>query len=396
MTGELNTEVASDPASCRAMAGWLTTLSLGVYDTGNAIYRAREASESGWQGAAANAFRHSLAPMGRDADQLVEVINQARRALDVFADEIDTVGARLAQARQVAVAARLIVTPTAILPPGPGPGAPPVHSDGPGTPQAETRYRDAVTAYEAAVAGYEARIAAFTEVSITVAEARHKETEAHHTLDAAMDQGRAGAKGLNPAATALTGAALGAVQNTQAVANNLIQQADKIRDHADRMQALAVEPTATQAVRSAATRAAAAAQDGQARTRAQAERLQRPISWIPESARQRIAASPGEYIKDGKGWVGLGKSAARGVPFVGAGTSVVFGMADVASGKPVGQVAAETGAGLGGGVIGGMAGATIGSAIFPGVGTVIGGVVGGIIGSMTATDGVTRAMGDNK
>lgn len=86
--------------------------------------------------------------------------------------------------------------------------------------------------------------------------------------------------------------------------------------------------------------------------------------------------------------------AARGVPFVGTGLIVASGSADVAMGKPVGQVVAETGAGLGGGVVGGMAGAAIGSAIFPGVGTVVGGVVGGVIGSITATEGVGRAMGD--
>lgn len=120
MAGELNTEVKSDPASCRATAAWLGRLSPGVDDASNAIHGARSTSEFCWQGAAAEAFRDSLSPMTKDADELAAIIDRVRQALEIFADEIDTVRARLVQAREVAMAARLIVTPTAILPPGPG------------------------------------------------------------------------------------------------------------------------------------------------------------------------------------------------------------------------------------------------------------------------------------
>lgn len=394
MAGELNTEVRSDPASCRATAAWLGRLSPGVDDAGNAIHGARSNSESCWQGPAAEAFRDSLSPMTKDADELAAIIDRVRQALETFADEIDTVRARLAQAREVAMAARLIVTPTAILPPGPEPDTAPVHPIGPMIPETEAVHAAAVRAHELAVSTYVAKVDAFAEASATVTEARSREADAHGALDAAMDQGGTDAQTLKSIGIGVVSAALGAIAGLQVAASDLFRTASRLKEHGARMQELAANPNGPISTRAAATRAARMAAEGEARTRAAAERLARPIHNIPEGIRQGIANSPGEYIRDGRGWVGLGKNAARGVPFVGTGLIVGSGVADVAMGKPVGHAAAETGAGLGGAVVGGMAGAAIGSAIFPGVGTVIGGVAGGIIGSITASEGVGAAMGD--
>jgi hypothetical protein len=332
--------------------------------------------------------------MLRDADELVDLTSRVRQALRIFADEIDTVRARLGQAREVAMAARLIVTPAAILPPGPGPGAAPVHPSGPITPEVEARHIAVVHAYETAAAVYSAKVDAFDEVCATVAEERRREAGAHRALEAAMDRGGTDAQTLRSLGMGMVGAALGTIAGLQSTVNDLLREADKLREHGKRMQALAADPAAPASTRTAAAQAARAAAAGEARTRAEAERLRRPVRGIPEGVRQAIANSPGSYIRDGKGWVGLGRSAAGGAPFVGVSMVVLSGAADVIRGKPVGQAAAETGASLGGGVVGGMAGATIGSAIFPGVGTVVGGVVGGIIGSITAADGVGRARGD--
>ncbi|MGH3940877.1 MAG: WXG100 family type VII secretion target [Pseudonocardiaceae bacterium] len=394
MAGELNTEVKSDPASCRATAAWLSRLTPGVAEAGDAIHGARSASESCWQGAAAEAFRDSLNPIRKDSDELAAISDRVRQALEIFADEIDTVRARLRQAREVAVAARLIVTPTAILPPGPSPDTAPVHPIGPMTPEAEAGHADAVRAHEAAVSTYATKVNAFTEASVTVAEARLREADAHSALDAVMDRSGTDAQTLKSIGIGVVSVALGALAGLQLAASDLLRAADKLQEHGARMQALAADSNGPISTRAAAAHTATMAADGEARTRADAERLGRPIRYIPEGIRHGVANSPGEYIRDGGGWVGLGKNAARGVPFVGTGVVVASGAADVAMGKPVGQVAAETGAGLGGGVVGAMAGATIGSAIFPGVGTVVGGVVGGVIGSITATEGVGRAMGD--
>ncbi|MGH3794682.1 MAG: hypothetical protein ACRDSP_07305 [Pseudonocardiaceae bacterium] len=292
------------------------------------------------------------------------------------------------------MAARLIVTPTAILPPGPGPGLTPTPPMGPMTPDAQARYADTAHMYEAVVATYAAKVHAFDEASATVVDARLREAEAHRALDVAMDRGGTDLSGIKFIGTTVVSVALGVIAGLQTAVSDLLRKADKLRNHGERMQALADEPEASAATRAAAIWAANAAATGEARTRADARRLQGPIRAVPADARLTIAHNPGEYIRDGKGWVGLGKSAARGVPFVGSGLIVASGVADVAMGKPVGQVAVETGASLGGGAVGSMAGATLGSVVFPGVGTVVGGVLGGIIGSFTAVDGVDQAMGD--
>lgn len=394
MAGELNTELTSDSASCRTTAAWLGRLSSGVHRAVNAIHRARTASESSWRGTAAEAFRSSLSALARDADGLVDITNRVQSALEAFADEIDTVRARLGQAREVAMAARLVVTPTAILPPGPGPGAEPAPPMGPMTPDARAGYVDTVHMYEMAAATYAAKVRAFDEASATVVDARLREAEAHRALDTAMDRSDTDLNGMKAIGTTIVGVALGVIAGLQTAVSDLLRKADKLRNHGTRMQALADEPKGSAAKRAAAIWAANAAAAGEARTRAEAHRLQGPIRAIPEGARLTIAHNPGEYIRDGKGWVGLGKSAARGVPFVGTGVVVASGAADVAMGKPVDRVAVATGATLGGGAVGGMTGAAIGSFFFPGVGTVVGGVVGGVIGSVTAADGVGRVMGD--
>ncbi|MGH3925039.1 MAG: hypothetical protein ACRDTT_19615, partial [Pseudonocardiaceae bacterium] len=52
------------------------------------------------------------------------------------------------------------------------------------TPEAEAGHADAVRVHEAAVSTYAAKVDAFTEASVTVAEARLREADAHSALDA--------------------------------------------------------------------------------------------------------------------------------------------------------------------------------------------------------------------
>ena len=271
--------------------------------------------------------------MGKDADELAAVVGRTRQTLDAFANEIDTVRSRMRQAREVAAAARLIVTPTAILPPGPGPGAAPTHPMGPMNPPAEAAYTEAVAAHQAAVAAHAAKVAAFTEASATVGEARQMEADAHRKLDAAMNQGDVDTGALKTVGMAVVGAGLGTIGGLQNAANDLLRQAEKISDHANRMQALAVEATAAHSTRGAAAQAARAALDGEARTRAEAGRYERPIRTIPEPIRQGIGNNPGNYIRDGNRWVGLGQSVGKRLPYVGTGVTIVSGGADVAMGK---------------------------------------------------------------
>lgn len=304
MAGELNTEVTSDSASCRATGAWLGRLTSVVQRAVEAMARARNTSEDCWQGAAAESFRDSLDTFIRDADSLVDITRRVQLALEVFADDIHTVNARMGQAREVAAAARLIVTPTAILPPGPGPGTAPTPPVGPMSPDTQTRYADSVHTYEMAVAGYAAKVQAFDEASATVVDARSREYEAHRALDAAMDQGGTDLSALKAIGTTIVGTALGVIAGLQSAVSNLLRQADKIRNHGKRMQELAEEPKGPAAKRAAAIWSANAAAAGETRTRAEAQRLQAPIRPIPEKVRLAIAHSPGEYIRTATaGWV---------------------------------------------------------------------------------------------
>ncbi|HEY2723104.1 MAG TPA: hypothetical protein VGI84_00330 [Pseudonocardiaceae bacterium] len=357
------------------------------------ISRARDASEACWQGRAADAFRASLDPLRGSADHLVDVADRTWRALEVFADEVDTVRSRMHQARDVAAAARLVVTATTILPPGPGPGAPP--PSGPPTPEGEAGYHQRVVAYEAAAAAYAAQVAAFNEASVTVGEARGRESEAHRRLDAAMIRGSEDVGTFSSLGLAAVQTALSAVGDTENAVKDLLTEADRIQAHGDRMQALAMEPTAPQSTSTAASRAAEAAKDGELRTRAEADRISRPFRRIPEEIRRNIARNPGDYLPTDAPWSKLGRTVGRGVPFVGTAITVGAAGVEVAHGKPVGDAAAETAAGLAGGIAGAEVGGAIGTALFPGVGTVIGGVVGGVIGGVVATEGADRALGDD-
>ena len=117
MSGELNTEVDDDPGSCREAADWLSTLQPGVSRVGDVVHQQRSASESFWQGTAGDACRGSLASQGNDADEVEKQVGQVKHALLTFASAIDGVRSSMNEAREAAVAAKLIVTPTAILPP---------------------------------------------------------------------------------------------------------------------------------------------------------------------------------------------------------------------------------------------------------------------------------------
>jgi hypothetical protein len=398
MAGELNTEVRDDPAACRSSADWLGRLKSGVQQIGDVSYRERGESESFWQGTAGDACRRELTDLGKDSDSLEEIVEGTKRALNVFADRIDTVRSRMDQARQVARDGGLIATPVAILPPGPGPGASPQRPTGPMSPDAEAQFSRQVKAHNAALGEHQAKQAAFQEASTTVIDARKMHEDAHRDLDKAMQDPLGTIKSMKTYGMFVFSHGLNTAKAKQGLANDLFKSADEVDEHARRMQEIAADPRNSAATRAAAEHAAQTSSAGAEHTRVQGEKAQlRGPSW----ARNMVEANPGNYIKDGTGWLKLGKNAARGVPFLGTGLAIGSGAWDVAMGKDPGVASAETGASIAGGVVGGMAGAEVGTAIgtmiFPGPGTaiggVIGGVAGGIIGGMSATEGVDQAMG---
>jgi uncharacterized protein YukE len=384
---DLNIEVHGNPASCRETAGWLGRLANAVHDDGTAVHGARTASETCWQGPAGDAFRSSVGQLGQDADQLNGAIDQTRHALEVFADDLDTVKARMQQARTVASNAGLTVTATMIQMPDSTPGPAPAAPAGPLSPQQSTAFYQAQQAHADAVATYNRQIAAFNEARTTVDNARHLEAEAHAKLTGPTQESNNTAKNLKTIGSTVIGTSLSFVKSTHSAAKELFDDAGKIQGTADRMQELAVDAELTDASRAAAARAAEAAGKGAAATRATAARVERPVAKIPEPLRNAIAKNPGELLEDGSGLLKLGKGALKGLPYVGTGATLASAGVDVAMGKPVGKAAAETGMSLAGGIAGGMAGAELGAAAgsfvpVPFIGTAAGGVVGGVVGGV--------------
>ena len=191
----------------------------------------------------------------------------------------------------------------------------------------------------------------------------------------------------------MIGGALSSVKGFQTRSDDLEEEVDKLRAHADRMSELAKSPDLTDAGRSAAQRAADQAAAGAARTSTEAQKALSPIDKIPQPIRKAIAANPGQLIDGSTGIVGTAKTALKGLPYVG--TSVSFGWAawDITHGKPVGRTLAKTGGSLAGAIVAGEAGAKlggiIGTFIEPGGGTVVGGAIGGVIGG--AIGGISGA-----
>ncbi|CAM00078.1 hypothetical protein A8924_1135 [Saccharopolyspora erythraea NRRL 2338] len=108
--GSVETHVKSDPASCRRLVDWLEQLSAADQDAGAAVNRVRSASEAIWQGQAGDACRDRLAHCGADTDRTAEAIDWLVWGLNLFADDIDTVKARMDQCLQIAHEAGLTVT----------------------------------------------------------------------------------------------------------------------------------------------------------------------------------------------------------------------------------------------------------------------------------------------
>lgn len=184
----LNTFVAGNSGSMRQLAGSLRTLGSGVEDTATGYHKTRGESETIWEGQAADAFRADADRQGHDADRLAQLHTDLATAVTAFADDLDTVNARMAQARQVADAGQLLVFASLIFPPSDAPPAPPTSVANPtlpGTPSAPN---------PAAAALHAQQQAAYSEAEAAVNQARNMERTAHQKL---LDACKANSTGLD-------------------------------------------------------------------------------------------------------------------------------------------------------------------------------------------------------
>lgn len=404
MAGELPTDVLDDSESCRSAAKWLEQAISGVKQVGDTVYRQRGDSESFWTGDAGDACRTSLTDEGKDSDDAEQMIDGVRRALLGFADEIDSVKSEMNSARQDALSAGLIVTPNAILPPGPAPAAPqPPPLGQPETPQEKAQHAAAARAYKTAVVAYDAKQSAFNRAQADVKQAQFKQYNAHQALDKAMIAPLAGIKSLKSYTVYVVGSGLGYIRATHNDAGKLLSKANDIETHANAMQAIADDPNLPEASRAAATRSASVSTDGAERTLAEYQKVMKPITNIPEPIQRGIAADPGNLIiEDGSKLLKLGKGVLKRLPYVGTIVSVGSAIGNIGLGESPGQAFGELAGGLAGAEAGGEIGAGIGAGIgsvIPGAGTAVGGVVGGVIGGIVGFAGDTSVadhlMGKN-
>ncbi len=408
MAGELNIEVHDKPDECRATANYLRSLAEAADEACGLFKRGQTESESLWVGQAGMEFRASQTPNVQDSSEVAGMAGTFAKALDAFAGDIDTVRARLQQARQVAHEAELITTRTAILPPGPGPSAVPPTASGSDSPNASPQRQATDQAHEQQVADHQRKQRAFQEVTGTVSDARKFQAEAHGRLTAATIDPLATLKATKTWGVFVVGHGLSYIKATQTTANDLMEKARRLDVKVEQYKSMAWA-TEDPLLKSQYGAMAEGFQREALTSQQAAETVKRPINGVPESVRQGIESNPGNGIKGGQtGWLRLGKGAARGVPVIGTGLTVASGATDVAMGKPVGQAAGETGGSLAGGVVGGVAGAESGAIIGGAIGTVVpvagnaagaaiggvvGGVAGGMIGSLSGTQAADAAMG---
>lgn len=176
----LDIRVLGDPSALRGTATWLGGASDRVHGSGSAAHGARTGSEHGWQGASGDGFRDVLTRFAGRIDELSTDLGGTRDALSVHADDLDTVRARMAQAREIAAAAGLSTSEAEIAEPGPAPVAPA------GLPVDRVATVAEVQAFDAgnqAVAVHSAQVVAYEEASRVVAESRGIETQSQSVLN---------------------------------------------------------------------------------------------------------------------------------------------------------------------------------------------------------------------
>ncbi|MER5392696.1 putative T7SS-secreted protein [Saccharopolyspora sp. NPDC002686] len=361
MAQSIDTFVAGDIGSCRSTAAWLNSVSGGVHEIGTSLHRARADSESCWSGQAGDAFRNVMKVNGTDADELAEQVTVVKKALEKFADELDTVKRRIDQAREVAASKGLTVTPTTIEGPGPAPRNP--ARNGPGYRSMPAEKRAEIEGVDAAhLAEHEAKVRAFQDAQMAVDAARRDEKAAHATLASSMKIHKTFLETLSPSSwTSQVSLAASTYSASHTAANALAARAREEKALAEASRQLLKDPNLPQAER----------------TKALASFLQ---SSANESAATRAAGSNARIDKviPGPGWA---KSAVgysfKGVGITGAAMSALSAYEAIKAGKDPGRVVTTTGAQIATGTAIGA----LGSAL----------AAGGYVSGAVATGGVLVA-----
>ncbi|MBZ5738298.1 hypothetical protein [Nocardioides mangrovi] len=157
-----DTEIAGDPASISAVAGWLRdTLATGGTTYGDAVFSARSQASSAWTSEASAGFQRELKTLGSSTDGVTSAATTMATETDALATALTSAQGQMAEARATASSGGLTVTGTVIHGPGTAPpsvGALPADAT-PTEADAHDRAVATVDAYNAKVTAWNSAVA---------------------------------------------------------------------------------------------------------------------------------------------------------------------------------------------------------------------------------------------
>ena len=417
----IETDVKGSPGTCRDTANWLSNFAQAAHDAASTVRTVRSESEPpAWSGSAGDAFRSAINGFDNDDDQLGNHAAEIARALDEFAEAIDSVARTMEHAREVARAGGLTVAGTVVLPPK-SPGPPPVvylpctPTDPAGAQVQADANSAAAKVHQQAVNTYNAQAAVFNEVKAIVTAARNTERNAHNALNMAMADAERGTTILKTIGVTATQALLDAIKDSREGAEALLSRAESFREAADTFQKFAnghlVLLTAAEAA--LLNRLGNESDELAEANELKATQLEKWVSSVPEGVRKAIASNPGNLVEDSGNYLKYLKPYLKGMPYVGSVLAIGSEAFDVYDGeKSLGKAAADAGADITGSAAGGAAGEAAGSAAGgwlagmwsgaeagfiggtaePGIGNIVGGITGGVIGGFLGAEGAKKLL----
>lgn len=371
--GRLNIDVPGNTASCREAARWLTGVASGAHDAGTQLHQSKSGSESGWQGAAGDAFRDNVAKVAKDTDELSQRATSVSQALTTFADSIDLIKQQVADLRGRAVSAGLTVTDKVIMPPGPEPRGAPVAPPNGASPEWGEQYQQQQAAYSTAYGAWEKKTQAFQEALTTMGQLRERETEAHRDLVGVLKNPlfieQYGEWTLLKAKTVVT--------SGHTVVNSKIQKLQaKVEDYDAQLTRAegVVDGPATVAERQAAKTEALALQSGRSDAAAALADMQQVGKATKAMGGSIFTASAADLIGSNSGALAKAiKPVAGKLPYVSLLVTAGTTAEGIHDGKPV---AKEIEKGIGDTAASIAAGAAVGTMVGGPVGTVVGAAAG--------------------
>lgn len=368
----LDIHVDGDPSAVRAAGDWMKSMSSRAHGAGSRAYGARGESEGGWPSEAGGSFRNAMTQVGSGADDVSTGAATVAGGLHAHADDLDTVRARMNQAREVASAAGLRVTQSEIAGPGQAPAASaaPPASGAPGAPAAQS--------------AHEAKVRAYNEAQQTVTQARQIEQRSQNTLLSLLGGSPVG-MGMKATyvAAGLTGVAIQRTSKFRSDARSLGAKADRWAKLGESKN-LSPEQRANALLRKSIDNAKAKV----AENKSMGTLPRRLASKIPTKAQFALTGETSSAFKLA-GKVGkFAQPVLKKVPVLGIGLTA-FGVGnEIAHGKdPVKAVASGAGSLA--------AGAAVGAAVGGPVGVLAGAAVGAGVGyTIDHWDDVSHGVGE--